>query len=205
MSQQTISHYNKNAARYQAQYDALCASEVHQQWVNYLVNQIPGHALDVGAGSGRDATWLRDKGWQVTAIEPAEGLRTLGLQRTGPTVLWLNARLPELANLNAPAEGFDLILLSAVWMHLPPEQRPIAFNRLQHCLAKKGLMVITLRFGPSDPERPMYEVSVTELEALAREYGLGLQVPGVGFSDDKLKREDVSWKTVLLSAAGKDK
>ena len=51
----------------------------------------------------------------------------------------------------------------------------------------------------------MYEVSVTELEALAKAYGLRLQVPGTGFSDDKLKREDVSWKTVLLSAAGKDK
>ena len=65
MSQQTISHYNKYAARYQAQYDALMPNEVHQQWADYLVNQIPGQALDVGAGSGRYAAWLRDKGWQA--------------------------------------------------------------------------------------------------------------------------------------------
>lgn len=203
MSQQTISHYNKNAARYQAQYDALCASEVHAEWSGLLTQRTPGSALDIGAGSGRDAHWLAGQGWQVTAVEPANNLRRMGEKLTAPAVTWLNDQLPELDALAVPENKFDLILLSAVWMHLVPSQRPTAFKRLQSCLANQGLMIITLRFGPSDPERPMYEVSVAELEELANEYGLSLHVCGTGFSDDKLKREDVSWKTVILSAAGK--
>lgn len=32
-------------------------------------------ALDVGAGSGRDAAWLCDLGYEVVTVEPARGMR----------------------------------------------------------------------------------------------------------------------------------
>jgi len=31
----------------------------------------PGRALDLACGSGRHAIWLRDRGWQVTAVDQA--------------------------------------------------------------------------------------------------------------------------------------
>ena len=31
----------------------------------------PGRALDIAAGSGRHAVWLRDRGWSVTAVDIA--------------------------------------------------------------------------------------------------------------------------------------
>ena len=31
----------------------------------------PGRALDLACGSGRHAIWLRDRGWQVTAVDLA--------------------------------------------------------------------------------------------------------------------------------------
>ena len=61
---------------------------------------------------------------------------------------------------------------------------------------------ITLRFGPSDPERPMYAVSVDELAQLAQSQGLVLSVLGEGGSQDRLARAEVSWQTVCLRAAG---
>jgi hypothetical protein len=36
-------------------------------------------ALDIGAGSGRDAAWLAAEGWNVVAVEPALGLIVLGV------------------------------------------------------------------------------------------------------------------------------
>ena len=201
MKQSTINHYHQHAARYQQQYDAVPASEVHADWAGLLTQREPGLALDIGAGSGRDARWLAAQGWQVMALEPADDLRNLGQKLSGESVQWLKAELPELETLEVPTPGFDLILLSAVWMHLPAEQRPQAFKRLQTCLAPNGMMIITLRFGPSDPERPMYQVSVAELAELAQQHGLVLEELSKGWSSDKLQRAEVRWKTVCIRRA----
>jgi hypothetical protein len=109
-----------------------------------------------------------------------------------------------LSDLDTPAQGYDLILLSAVWMHLPPSDRSQAFTRLVELLSTIGLLIITLRFGPSDPERPMYAVSVDELAQLAQSQGLVLSVLGEGESQDQLARAEVSWQTVCLHAAGSE-
>jgi SAM-dependent methyltransferase len=201
MNSATIHHYHQHAARYQQQYDALPAGDVHAEWAGLLRQRAPGLALDIGAGSGRDARWLAAQGWQVTAVEPAEALRKLGEKLSSPAVTWHNAQLPELESLHIPDQGFDLILLSAVWMHLLPAQRPRAFQRLQSSLSENGMMIITLRFGPSDPDRPMYEVSVAELAELAKLHGLILEDLSKGWSSDKLQRTEVCWKTVCIRFA----
>lgn len=202
MTDRTISHCNLNAAHYQKQYDALPASDVHADCSRLLIQLTPGQALDVGAGSGRDALWLARQGWRVTAVEPAAGLRRLGQQTTASLVEWVDAQLPALAALPLPEQGFDLILLSAVWMHLRPEQRPAAFQRLHECLSPEGVMIITLRFGPSDPDRPMYAVSVEELKNFAEQYALELEELSQGFTNDFMQRSDVHWKTLCLRRAG---
>jgi SAM-dependent methyltransferase len=204
MPKHTIAHYHRNAARFQAQYDSVAAADVHADWASLLQGRTPGRALDVGAGSGRDALWLAQQGWQVTAVEPAQGLRERGRHATGDQVQWLDSQLPHLSDFDTPAQGYDLILLSAVWMHLPPADRPQAFTRLIELLSTTGLLIITLRFGPSDPERPMYAVSVDELAQLAQPQGLVLSVLGEGESQDRLVRAEVSWQTVCLHAAGSE-
>lgn len=197
-----IEHYHQHAAQFQAQYDSLVAEEVHADWASLLDSCVPGRALDVGAGSGRDALWLMRKGWQVTAVEPAQGLRERGQRTTGKQVKWVDTQLPLLSNLERPAEGYDLILLSAVWMHLPQNERPQAFTRLAELLATTGRLIITLRFGPSDPKRPMYDVSVDELRQLAQPQRLELQRLGPEISIDRLQRPEVSWQTLCLRPVG---
>lgn len=198
MPKQTIAHYNQHAEHFQAQYDSVNAQDVHADWVHLLAEQTPGLALDVGAGSGRDAYWLTQQGWQVTAIEPAEGLRELGQRTTGDQVSWVDSQLPLLTYLEAPTQGYDLILLSAVWMHLPKAERPEAFARLAELLTESGMMIISLRFGPSDPARPMYPVNIEELVQLAAQHGLQLQSLTDSASADFLKRSAVSWQTVCI-------
>ncbi len=198
MPGQTISHYHKNAAFYQKQYTAIDAKEIHADWLPKLAQRTPGTALDVGAGSGRDAIWLASLGWQVTAVEPAQGLRELGQLATDRSVNWVDAYLPQLDNVQPPANGYALILLSAVWMHLPASERPAAFQRLTELLSDNGILIITLRFGPSDPSRPMYSVSSTELKSLAEQYGLQFHLLNENASSDRLQRADVSWQTVCI-------
>lgn len=195
---QTIFHYHQNAERYQSQYDAVSAKDVHANWSSILKNMIPGLALDIGAGSGRDALWLSEAGWTVTAVEPAEALRTLGQHKTTDKVTWIDAQLPALTGLPKPSNGYDLILLSAVWMHLKPSQRPRALASLGQYLSSNGNIIITLRFGPNDQNRPMYEVDLADLEKQAYRMGLVLYETSQNQAQDLLARKDITWKTVCL-------
>ncbi|NVK41153.1 MAG: class I SAM-dependent methyltransferase [Oceanospirillaceae bacterium] len=199
MTNKTIDTYHRQAQGFAEQYDSVPAEQVHAEWLAALQGMPVGRALDVGAGSGRDARWLACLGWQVSAVEPAEALREIARSSTPASVDWIDDTLPELARITASGHSYELILLSAVWMHLLPEQRRQAFKVLAGCLAPDGLMVITLRFGPSDPARPMYEVSVGELAEMAAPLGLVVSVSAdASGSQDRLGRADVRWQTVLI-------
>ena len=65
----TIEHYSKKAQHYYDLYNSVDAESVHSDWKAFLQNTKAGTALDVGAGSGRDANWLAEQGWKVTAAE----------------------------------------------------------------------------------------------------------------------------------------
>lgn len=205
MPDRTIEHYHQYAGHYQTQYDSIAAQDVHADWSKWLTEQSPGYALDVGAGSGRDAHWLVQQGWRVTAVEPARALRERGRLITGNRVRWVDTRLPALEGLEKPAAGYDLVLLSAVWMHLEHAERPHAFLRLSELLSATGRLIITLRFGPSDPERPMYSVSVEELVEFAHLHGLVASELSTTNSPDQLQRTNVSWKTVCIQVAQEER
>jgi SAM-dependent methyltransferase len=100
-------------------------------------------ALDVGAGSGRDAGWLAARGLEVVAAEPTAAMRREGA-RLHPAARWLDDRLPDLAAVHRLGLAFDLILLSAVWMHIAPPHRPRAFRKLVTLLKPGGRLIMTL-------------------------------------------------------------
>lgn len=43
----------------------------------------PAKVLDIGAGEGADAVWLAERGWQVTALEPAAAAVARGRELAG--------------------------------------------------------------------------------------------------------------------------
>jgi len=84
-----------------------------------LIPTAPSRVLDIGAGIGVDAAGLAAMGHRVVAVEPVEGLREPGrLLHPSPAIEWVADGLPNLAVLMERPRQFDLIMLSAVWMHL---------------------------------------------------------------------------------------
>ena len=55
--------YSENAEHYFAQYHELDFETLHRAWLPHLPER-PGFALDVGAGTGRDAIALAKRGWE---------------------------------------------------------------------------------------------------------------------------------------------
>lgn len=202
----STSWYEQNRATIIPAYESLRAEEVHR-WLFGLIphsseggtaSHRPSLVLDIGAGSGRDAAWLASLGHEVIAVEPAAAMQEEG-QRLHPDakIRWIDDRLPALPNVHRLGMAFDFILLSAVWMHVLPAERSRAFRKLITLLKPGGLLAITLRHGPAEANRGIYEVTWEELERLARDYGATI-VRKVE-EDDRLGRSEVSWTHVALS------
>jgi len=112
-------------------------------------------------------------------------------------VTWVNDSMPALSHVIGP---FDLILLSAVWMHLSLADRPLALARLGELLSPQGYLVLSLRFSVSEQEareRAMFPVSLEEVECLARKEGLTI-LHASALQQDVMARGELSWQSLIL-------
>lgn len=129
----------------------------------------PGRqALDLGCGAGRNAVYLAERGWDVTACDISlEGLRKAqALARERGTRLTLFCQ--DLATVELPVERFDLILC---FFYLQRE----LFPQIKGALRSNGLLVYKtyttdqLRF-PGRPSHPAHMLRPQELLEAFREF-----------------------------------
>jgi len=192
----SIIWYEHNASTVANQYESVTFDQIHD-WLISMLPDRPGVILDVGAGTGRDAAWLAAHGHEVVAVEPSAAMRAEGGRRhPDPRIRWIPDRLPGLDQTFRLGVCFDFILLSAVWMHVPPTDRGRAFRKLITLLKPGGFIAITLRNGRSEVGRAMYPVGRDELERLAREHGAFVEL--VANSPDRLNRNDIGWTQILI-------
>ena len=208
-----VNYYNDNATNLAKQYLSKSFEEVHKSWKQLLpqvFKNSEARILDLGAGSGRDVkhfSGLASKTHQfnnnikIFAVEPAKELSVIGQKETkNLNIKWHEDSLPDLNVITKKEVSFDLILLSAVWMHIAPSDRARSIRKLANLLKPGGKVVITLRYGQTEKElaeRKMYNVCADELKKLASNVGLftKLETPK---EEDELGRAHVSWQTLVL-------
>jgi protein-L-isoaspartate O-methyltransferase len=166
--------YAEAAARFTSAAEGVSFAKLHAK-VLHLMPPPPCAVLDIGAGTGRDAAQFAGMGHRVVAVEPVEALRSKAAElHASQQIEWLDDGLPDLAKLVTRAVPFDLIMLTAVWMHLDSAQRRHAMPRLAGLLRPRGTMILSLRHGPVPPGRLMFDVSAEETVQLAADAGLRL-------------------------------
>ena len=196
MPTEPIRWYDAHAPELARSYESIRAEQLHA-WMLDLLPQGKGVALDIGAGTGRDAAWLAARGMDVVAAELSAAMREQALAlHPGPNVRWIADSLPDLREVLRTGLSFDVILLSAVWMHVPEAARERAFRKIVTMLKPGGMIAITLRFGAADAERSMHPVSEAEVERLAREHGAF--VARRVAAPDQQGRSDVSWVQMAI-------
>ncbi|MBH5338068.1 class I SAM-dependent methyltransferase [Streptomyces pactum] len=181
MSPAGTAGYGEAAEALVEQYESVSFADVHREALHLFPTR-PSTVVDIGAGSGRDAAALAALGHRVVAVEPTPELRRLGRRRHADREIeWLDDALPGLPALTVLrdrdprfARGFDLVLLTAVWMHLDEAQRREAMGRLAALLAPAGQLLLTLRHGPVPAGRRMFDVSARETAELAGRHGMGV-------------------------------
>jgi SAM-dependent methyltransferase len=190
-----VAWYDDHAAVVADGYEGLDAERTHPQLFKLLRTVRNASVLDLGAGTGRDAAAAAALGHRVTAVEPSSKmLRLAKALHPERDIAWVSDTLPRLPKVKGT---FDVVLLSAVWMHVPPQDRAAAFSRITDLTAPGGRIYMTLRLGPGDVDRAMWSVSDGEVRRLAA--ARGLTVTDLGKKPDLLGRDDVTWQTLLLA------
>jgi len=126
-------------ARYEGR-ELLWSALPNQFLVAEVGSLQPGRALDVGCGEGRNAVWLAEQGWEVTAVDFSEvGIekgREMAAHR-GVAVTWV---LEDLNRYEPPAGFFDLAIV--FYIHIPAEQRSTMLARTAGAVRPSGTVLV---------------------------------------------------------------
>ncbi len=99
----------------------------------------PGRAIDLGTGEGRNAIWLAERGFAVTAVDFSQvGLaRAAGLAADrGVSVDWVHA---DLLDYQPTAGGYDLALVA--YIQLPADRLTALARTAASALAPGGTLL----------------------------------------------------------------
>lgn len=121
--------------------------------VSELADVSPGRALDLACGEGRNACWLAERGWQVTAMD-FSGVAVEKGRQLSPGVDWqvgdaLVAPLPS-----------PLGLVLVAYLQLPHTERSSVMRRAFAALSPGGTLLVVAHDstnldegtgGPQDP------------------------------------------------------
>ena len=120
---------------------------------------VPGRAIDLAAGDGRNAIWLAAHGWQVTAVDfsavALDRARTAA-DAAGVAVAWGNADLLE---WRPEARSFELVAL--MFLHLPAHERRAVYAGAAEAVGPGGRLLVVGHDlsnladgagGPRDPD-----------------------------------------------------
>lgn len=135
----------------------------------------PGTAVDLGAGEGRHAIWLAERGWQVTAVDFSEvgidrGRREAAERSIHERITWVPA---DVTTWTPPGgHEFDLVLIA--YLHLPED----VFGAAASWVAPGGHLVVVghalrnLTDGVGGPQDPALLNTPDQL----REKAAGLEI-----------------------------
>ena len=195
--------YAEEADALVRQYESVRFVDVHGP-VLHLLPTTPSDVLDIGAGTGRDATALVAMGHRVVAVEPTAAFRDrAALLHPAPHIEWIDDSLPHLTRLMERGDRFDVVMLTGVWIHLDPQQRREAMPRVASLLRPGGVLLLTLRHGPAPPgRRRLFETSADETIALAGVQDLRPAVK-VEHQPDFFGRREVTWTSLAFTSEGR--
>ena len=166
--------YASEADELFSRYESLAPEDVHRA-VLHLMPSTPARVLDIGAGTGRDAAWFAAQGHRVVAVEPTDAMRLRAMAlHAPPHITWIDDGLPELAVLRSRRERFELIMMTAVFMHLDAGERAQAMPHVASLLVSAGTLIMRLRHRPVPTGRRMFEIDAGDIVALTAPLGLRL-------------------------------
>jgi len=99
----------------------------------------PGKALDVACGEGRNAIWLAEEGWDVTAIDFSDvGIKKASqiAEKRGVSLTWI---AEDVSTWNLPQEEYDLV--AVLYLHTGEAERKLWLRNVLNTVKPSGTFI----------------------------------------------------------------
>ncbi len=135
-SENYLSHSDTNKSIFARIYNCVRKINIRQKFNNSVGDLPQGKILDIGCGVGEFLNFCKNKGWEITGIEPSEEARKIAEKKLD-TKIFTPQQIEEL-----PRQQYDVITMWHVLEHV--EDLHSEINELQRLLKPNGRLIIAL-------------------------------------------------------------
>jgi SAM-dependent methyltransferase len=201
MDSETLEHYKNCHEALAARYETAAPNLIHQSLLRHLPKDRP--ILEIGCGSGRDASFLVQNGFAITATD-ASGEMLASAEKCHPELKGhlRQAAFPLPQDSPMLAERYDAVVCIAMIMHVPEHELFEFATQLQTLVASGGTLIIVSSIGRSEITNQrdkngllFIERPVAELQLLFER--LGFRLIARDSSIDSLER-DIHWHSLVM-------
>ena len=165
--------------RYAAK-DLVWSAGPNERFAEEVATMTPGRALDVACGEGRNAIYLAEQGWQVTAIDFSDVGIAKGRQIAAKRGVEVDFIVGDVVDASLPHE-FDLV--AVLYLHTDPESRARWLPRVIASVAPGGWFLYighdpaNIEHGVGGPQNPDVLPGADEMSRLLE--GFDMEFCGV--------------------------
>ena len=145
MKNSTLEYYDQNAEQFFKTTADVDFTDNQDRFLQYL--QLGSRILDLGCGSGRDARYFLEKGYQVDATDGSAEICRLASEYTGILVRQM------LFNELDAEEEYDGIWACASILHLSEDELRDVMHRIGTALKEGGIFYTSFKYGDFAGER----------------------------------------------------
>ena len=145
MKNSTLEYYDQNAEQFFKTTADVDFTDNQDRFLQYL--QLGSRILDLGCGSGRDARYFLEKGYQVDATDGSAEICRLASEYTGIPVRQM------LFNELDAEEEYDGIWACASILHLSEDELRDVMHRIGTALKEGGIFYTSFKYGDFAGER----------------------------------------------------
>jgi SAM-dependent methyltransferase len=165
--QNMIKSYNNNAIERNSYILPDWKKAEREVFLEHLKNEQYSSLLEIGAGTGKDSLYFKDKGLDTFSIDLSPEMIKL-CQEKG-----LNAKVMNFAKLDFPDESFDCIWALNCLLHVPKENLEGVLTEIKRVIKPSGLFYMGVYGGKNqegiweeDPYSPKRFFSFLEDKAI---------------------------------------
>jgi SAM-dependent methyltransferase len=136
-------------------------AEANRFLVAEAADLLPGRALDLAAGEGRNAVWLAERGWSVCAVDFSDVALEKGKQLAAARKVAdkIDFQVADLRAYEPESSSFQLVML--FYLQIPQTELGPILARAAHAVAPGGTLLVVAHDsanlehgygGPQDPD-----------------------------------------------------
>ena len=197
----TLSYYDNNAKDLSQRYESAKVDNIH----SLLLNTFPSksYLLEIGCGSGRDAGFMYQNGYDVLAIDGSREMIAEAKRCHPELVDRLEVmKIPE--ELHFEASSFDGVYSIATLMHLDKSMIDRTLEKVAMILKEGSKFLFSVSVQRDDldeqgkDEKGRHFTTMSELEWVRCCEKYGLQFEHSEITADGLDRDGIVWLTCVV-------